>query len=228
MQAALQPVAIPAPSRTRNIGAWVLQVIAAVILLQTLFFKFTGAPESIYIFSKLGVEPWGRYFAGTSELIAAILLLIPRSSIIGAAMAIGIMLGAIARPGVRRIDPVQIAALIAAAIVALPLGILMGAYKPIEALLEPFVSFARYLPASAFIPLLILWACCSTCAATVTTTEGRSERPARGGWSQMACTCSTATCRRKHPCIFTAPVPRMRRRFMLPDSCRSRALKRGS
>ena len=96
MQAALQPIAIPAPSRIRNIGAWVFQVIAAVILLQTLFFKFTGAPESIYIFSKLGVEPWGRYFAGTSELIAAILLLIPRSSIIGAAMAIGIMLGALA------------------------------------------------------------------------------------------------------------------------------------
>ena len=45
-----------------------------------------------------------------------------------------------------------------AAIVALPLGIAMGAYKPVEALLEPFVSFARYLPASAFIPLLILWA----------------------------------------------------------------------
>ncbi|WP_353184022.1 ABC transporter permease [Bosea sp. (in: a-proteobacteria)] len=45
-----------------------------------------------------------------------------------------------------------------AALVALPLGILMGAYKPIEAFLEPFVSFARYLPASAFIPLLILWA----------------------------------------------------------------------
>ena len=45
-----------------------------------------------------------------------------------------------------------------AALVAVPLGILMGAFKPIEALLEPFVSFARYLPASAFIPLLILWA----------------------------------------------------------------------
>ncbi|MFJ5367668.1 ABC transporter permease [Bosea sp. CER48] len=47
---------------------------------------------------------------------------------------------------------------IVAVIVALPIGILMGAYKPIEAFLEPFVSFARYLPASAFIPLLILWA----------------------------------------------------------------------
>jgi len=45
-----------------------------------------------------------------------------------------------------------------AAIIAVPLGVLMGSYKPIEAFLEPFVSFARYLPASAFIPLLILWA----------------------------------------------------------------------
>jgi NitT/TauT family transport system permease protein len=45
-----------------------------------------------------------------------------------------------------------------AALVAVPLGILMGAFKPIEAFFEPFVSFARYLPASAFIPLLILWA----------------------------------------------------------------------
>jgi NitT/TauT family transport system permease protein len=45
-----------------------------------------------------------------------------------------------------------------AAIVAVPLGILMGAYKPIEAFFEPFISFARYLPASAFVPLLILWA----------------------------------------------------------------------
>ena len=45
-----------------------------------------------------------------------------------------------------------------AVVFALPLGILMGAYKPVEAFLEPFVSFARYLPASAFIPLLILWA----------------------------------------------------------------------
>jgi NitT/TauT family transport system permease protein len=45
-----------------------------------------------------------------------------------------------------------------AALLALPLGVLMGAYKPIEAFFEPFISFARYLPASAFIPLLILWA----------------------------------------------------------------------
>ena len=47
---------------------------------------------------------------------------------------------------------------ILATLLALPLGVLMGAYKPVEAFFEPFVSFARYLPASAFIPLLILWA----------------------------------------------------------------------
>jgi uncharacterized membrane protein YphA (DoxX/SURF4 family) len=96
MQAVMNAQSAPALPRGRVITAWILQVIAAAILLQTLFFKFTGAPESIYIFSKLGVEPWGRYFAGTSELIAAALLLIPRTTIFGAAMAVGIMLGAIA------------------------------------------------------------------------------------------------------------------------------------
>lgn len=74
---------------------WFLRIIAAAILLQTLFFKFTGAPESKYIFSTLGVEPFGRYFAGFSELIASVLLLAPGLELIGAGMAIGIMLGAI-------------------------------------------------------------------------------------------------------------------------------------
>ncbi len=73
-----------------------LRLIAAAILLQTLFFKFTGAPESKYIFSVLGVEPWGRWFSGVCELIASLLLLIPATQIIGAAMALGIMLGAMA------------------------------------------------------------------------------------------------------------------------------------
>jgi DoxX-like family len=65
-------------------------------LLQTLFFKFTGAEESIYIFSQLGVEPWGRIAAGCMELIAAVLLLIPATLVPGALLAIGIMAGAIA------------------------------------------------------------------------------------------------------------------------------------
>lgn len=74
---------------------WILRLTAAAILLQTLFFKFTGAPESKFIFSTLGVEPFGRYFAGFSELIASIMLIIPGLELLGAGMAIGIMLGAI-------------------------------------------------------------------------------------------------------------------------------------
>lgn len=73
----------------------ILRLISAGILLQTLFFKFTGAPESVYIFSQLGVEPFGRWFAGLSELIAAGLLLAPSLYLLGALMAIGIMAGAI-------------------------------------------------------------------------------------------------------------------------------------
>ncbi len=78
-----------------NIAAWVMQIIAAVILAQTLFFKFTAAPEPVHIFTTLGVEPWGRLFAAVSELIASILLLVPRTRVLGALMSIGVMLGAI-------------------------------------------------------------------------------------------------------------------------------------
>ena len=73
----------------------ILRLAAAAILLQTLFFKFTAAPESVYIFKTLGVEPYGRLFAGVSELIASVLLLVPATQLFGAMMAIGIMLGAI-------------------------------------------------------------------------------------------------------------------------------------
>ncbi len=75
---------------------WILRIVAAAILLQTLYFKFGGSEESKYIFSALGVEPFGRIFAGISELIAGILLLIPRTTLLGALMAVGIMAGAIA------------------------------------------------------------------------------------------------------------------------------------
>lgn len=82
-------------SKKENIISWVLQIAAAVILLQSLFFKFTGAEESIYIFSTLGVEPWGRIATGIAELTAGILLLIPRTASIGAVVALGIVSGAI-------------------------------------------------------------------------------------------------------------------------------------
>jgi uncharacterized membrane protein YphA (DoxX/SURF4 family) len=78
-----------------NILTWGLRLLAAVIMLQTLFFKFTAAPESVYIFSRLGLEPWGRIGIGIMELIAAMLLLIPRTTSIGALLATGIMSGAI-------------------------------------------------------------------------------------------------------------------------------------
>jgi hypothetical protein len=75
--------------------SWVLQAVVAVILLQTLFFKFTGAPESVYIFSKLGAEPWGRIVSGLFELVAAALLLFPRTVAVGALMSLGVISGAI-------------------------------------------------------------------------------------------------------------------------------------
>ncbi|MFO1512820.1 MAG: DoxX family protein [Verrucomicrobiota bacterium] len=69
--------------------------MAAVILAQTLFFKFTGADESIYIFTKVGLEPWGRYGSGMAELIAVILLLTPRFAWAGALLALGVISGAL-------------------------------------------------------------------------------------------------------------------------------------
>lgn len=78
-----------------KIFIWVLRLLAAVIMLQTLFFKFTGAPETIYIFETVGMEPLGRYASGIAELIASILLLMPRSTWLGAIIGLGVMLGAI-------------------------------------------------------------------------------------------------------------------------------------
>ena len=85
----------PAITRHINLVSWILKIIVAVILLQTLFFKFTGAEESVYIFTQLGAEPWGRIGSGVIELIAAILLLIPRTATIGAILALGTISGAI-------------------------------------------------------------------------------------------------------------------------------------
>ena len=89
-------------SRAQVIVGWLLQLMVAGILLQTLFFKFTGAEESVYIFSTLGrfvgvpgVEPWGRIGSGVVELIASVLLLVPATASIGALIAMGVMGGAI-------------------------------------------------------------------------------------------------------------------------------------
>ncbi len=74
---------------------WILRIVAALILLQTLYFKFSGAEESIYIFTALGIEPYGRIGSGIAELIVAILILIPKTTWIGAMVGCAIMGGAI-------------------------------------------------------------------------------------------------------------------------------------
>ncbi|WP_138990925.1 DM13 domain-containing protein [Larkinella sp. C7] len=74
---------------------WLARLVAAGIMLQTLFFKFTAAPESVYIFSTLNMEPGGRIASGVAELLASVLLLIPRTSWMGALLGVGIMIGAI-------------------------------------------------------------------------------------------------------------------------------------
>ncbi len=84
-----------APTGAMKWVGWALRLIAAVILFQTLFFKFTGAEESVYIFTKVGAEPVGRIGSGIAELIAVILLLVPRTVWAGAGLALGVMAGAI-------------------------------------------------------------------------------------------------------------------------------------
>lgn len=78
-----------------NKALWILKIVVALLLAQTLFFKFTSAEESVWIFSQLGAEPWGRYLSGVIELIAAILILIPKTQIFGALLTLGAMSGAI-------------------------------------------------------------------------------------------------------------------------------------
>ena len=83
------------PCQRHRIATWTFQIIAAAILLQTLFFKFTSAEESVSIFTGLWAEPWGRIGSGIAQLIAAGLLLSGRFSVHGAGMAMGVMAGAI-------------------------------------------------------------------------------------------------------------------------------------
>ena len=83
-------------SKAETALSWGLQIVVAVILFQTLFFKFTGAEESVYIFSTLGVEPWGRLASGVLELVAVALILYPATAIYGALLSLGVITGALA------------------------------------------------------------------------------------------------------------------------------------
>lgn len=79
----------------QNFIYWGARLLAAFILLQTLFFKFTASPESVYIFTKVGMEPWGRILVGILEFLAAVLLIVPVTAWLGAALALALMSGAI-------------------------------------------------------------------------------------------------------------------------------------
>src|SRR5882757_6507978 len=81
--------------KLRMIILWILRLLAAVILLQTLYFKFTAHPQSVLLFTTLGMEPWGRIGTGVLELIASVLILYPRTTIFGALIGVGVMSGAI-------------------------------------------------------------------------------------------------------------------------------------
>lgn len=81
--------------RPQIILYWTARILAAVILLQTLYFKFSASEESVYIFTTVGMEPWGRIGVGSLELIASVLLLINVTAWLGAGLALGLMIGAI-------------------------------------------------------------------------------------------------------------------------------------
>lgn len=81
--------------QTKKYMSIVLQLIIAIIFVQTLYFKFTAHPDSVYIFSKLGMEPYGRIGIGIAELITAILILNPKTKIIGGVFSLGVISGAI-------------------------------------------------------------------------------------------------------------------------------------
>lgn len=78
-----------------KLASWVAQIVAVAIMGQTLYFKFTAHPDSVQLFSELGMEPQGRLLIGTLELVSCILLLIPSSIVYGALLGSCLMAGAI-------------------------------------------------------------------------------------------------------------------------------------
>jgi hypothetical protein len=81
--------------KLKTLFYWAVRIVAALIMLQTLYFKFTGSPESVFIFTTVGMEPWGRIGIGVLELIASALILINATAWLGALLALGLMGGAL-------------------------------------------------------------------------------------------------------------------------------------
>ncbi|MGJ8637067.1 MAG: DoxX family protein [Phycisphaerales bacterium] len=94
------------------ITSWILQLVLAFILGQSLFFKFTAQPETVALFEVLGAEPFGRIATAIAELVCVILLLVPKTSVIGAIASVGVISGAImahlTKLGIS-IDPIALA-----------------------------------------------------------------------------------------------------------------------
>ena len=81
--------------KVQHILLWVFRILAALIMLQTLYFKFSAHPQSVHLFTILGMEPWGRIGTGVLELIASLLILYPRTTGYGSLLGLGLMSGAI-------------------------------------------------------------------------------------------------------------------------------------
>jgi uncharacterized membrane protein YphA (DoxX/SURF4 family) len=89
------PTVAPRERASLRAVLWLMRLVTAGILLQTLFFKFTGAAESVFIFETLGAEPYGRIGSGVVELVASVLILVPSTVALGALLSVGVMSGAI-------------------------------------------------------------------------------------------------------------------------------------
>ena len=129
-------------------ASWTCQIIAAAILAQTLFFKFTYAPETRLIFERLGGRP-AATAAGVMELVCAVLLLLPRMAIFGALLSLGVIAGAIGTHlfviGIDVVDPATgrgdggLLFGLAVAIAALSLVILALRRQEVAAMVRRFV-----------------------------------------------------------------------------------------
>lgn len=120
-----------------------LRIIISLILLQTLYFKFTASPESVYIFSTLGMEPYGRILSGVGELIASVLLLIPSTVILGAILALGIISGALVSHltllGIVVMDDSGLLFALALIVFLLSIGILILKKEELKELLNQYI-----------------------------------------------------------------------------------------
>ena len=129
-------------TKTTNILNWCARLLAAGILLQTLFFKFTAAEESVYIFTTVGIEPWGRILIGGLELVAVVLLLITPLAWLGAGLALGLMAGAIGMHltilGIEVMDDGGYLFLLALAVTLCSIYVLVNNRAKIEMLLSSF------------------------------------------------------------------------------------------